>query len=601
LNLTKLKDLSDHHHSIKEKNHHHFKYLEDLLESFLDSHPSVEWFTQETLRSRQKRAVAFVDPYFTKQWHLVNRQLAHMDINITGVWERNVTGHGVTVAVVDDGIEWTNPDLKANYNSMGSWDLNDNDADPMPSESKVNNHHGTRCAGEIAAVANNDRCGVGVAYTARVSGLRVLDGPMTDSLEATAFNKKLQINHVYSCSWGPDDDGKTVDGPHILAAKAMKYGVDYGRGGYGSIFVVASGNGGRHHDNCNFDGYANSIYTVTIGAVDEIGHMPYYAEECASMLGVTFSSGKANNRNIVTTDWTKTSRNGCTVHHSGTSAAAPLAAGMIALMFQVRPCLTWRDVQYIIIMTALKVDVDLAHWQQNGAGLNHSHKHGFGLLKAWRLVNAAKIWETVPWMTSFTYSNDNIDQVIPKDVNNPLVIQHIVSEKDIQGYDLYILEYVQVTVTITHPNRGKLSLQLKCPSGTNSVIAAERPLDVSKSGFSGWTFTSVRCWGERPVGSWNLTITDSGTGPEKPGILKSWRLRLFGTPMTTEEFQDRRLKIEKAMSGEYLNDSYSLPCRPPPTTVKSDIPITLKTLKVLVLASVFCLIMAIYETLEYCL
>lgn len=39
-----------------------------------------------------------------------------------------------------------------------------------------------------------------------------------------------------------------------------------GRHGFGSIFVVASGNGGQNNDNCNYDGYANSIYTITIGA-----------------------------------------------------------------------------------------------------------------------------------------------------------------------------------------------------------------------------------------------------------------------------------------------------------------------------------------------
>lgn len=46
---------------------------------------------------------------------------------------------------------------------------------------------------------------------------------------------------------------------------ALAHGVLAGRKGYGSIFVVASGNGGHFKDNCNFDGYANSIYTVTIG------------------------------------------------------------------------------------------------------------------------------------------------------------------------------------------------------------------------------------------------------------------------------------------------------------------------------------------------
>ena len=212
------------------------------------------------------------------------------------------------------------------------------------------NKHGTRCAGEIAAVPNNV-CGVGVAFGAKFSGIRVLDGPITDSMEATAFNKHLGVNDIYSCSWGPEDDAKTLDGPHPLAQAALIHGVSAGRRGFGSIYIVASGNGGAEGDNCNFDGYANSIYTITIGAVDEKGDMPYYAEECASMLASTFSSGHPQGRDtrkIVTTDWTmgrSSEIHGCTDSHTGTSAATPLAAGMTALMLEVRPCLTWRDVQ----------------------------------------------------------------------------------------------------------------------------------------------------------------------------------------------------------------------------------------------------------------
>ena len=50
---------------------------------------------------------------------------------------------------------------------------------------------------------------------------------------------------------------------HLQAA--LQHGVIAGRRGFGSIFVVASGNGGQYNDNCNYDGYANSIYTITIG------------------------------------------------------------------------------------------------------------------------------------------------------------------------------------------------------------------------------------------------------------------------------------------------------------------------------------------------
>jgi proprotein convertase subtilisin/kexin type 7 len=105
------------------------------------------------------------------------------------------------------------------------------------------------------------------------------------------LNYKFQINDIYSSSWGPVDDGSSLDGPGYLASRAIISGVENGRGGRGSIFVFASGNGGLDGDNCNFDGYANSIYTVAIGAINNEGKMPPYGELCAAHLGVTYSGG----------------------------------------------------------------------------------------------------------------------------------------------------------------------------------------------------------------------------------------------------------------------------------------------------------------------
>ena len=57
----------------------------------------------------------------------------------------NVTGSGVTVAVVDDGVQWNHPDLLANYNPKGSFDLNSNDDNPMPQyDENEENKHGDR-------------------------------------------------------------------------------------------------------------------------------------------------------------------------------------------------------------------------------------------------------------------------------------------------------------------------------------------------------------------------------------------------------------------------------------------------------------------------
>lgn len=176
---------------------------------------------------------------------------------------------------------------------------------------------------------------MGVAYKGSLSGIRLLDGTITDLLEAKSLTYKTHVNQIYSCSWGPTDDGITVEAPGTLAQLALKLGTERGRHGYGSIFVFASGNGGKQGDNCNFDGYANSIYTVTIGAVDELDKKPDYAEECASKFAVTYSNGyHRGDRNIVTADLQRS--RGCTSSFSGTSAAAPMAAGIIALALEVR-------------------------------------------------------------------------------------------------------------------------------------------------------------------------------------------------------------------------------------------------------------------------
>jgi hypothetical protein len=69
---------------------------------------------------------------------------------------------------------------------------------------------------------------------------------------------------------------------------ALDYGTKEGRQKRGSIFVFASGNGGGS-DHCGYDGYATSIYTITIGAVGSLGLKPYYAELCSAQLASTYS------------------------------------------------------------------------------------------------------------------------------------------------------------------------------------------------------------------------------------------------------------------------------------------------------------------------
>jgi kexin len=144
------------------------------------------------------------------------------------------------------------------------------------------------------SAAKNDVCGVGVAYDSKIAGIRILSGQISDADEAIAMNYDFQHNQIYSCSWGPPDDGKSMDAPGILIKRAMVNGVQNGRSGLGSVYVFASGNGAQSDDNCNFDGYTNSIYSITVGAIDRQGLHPYYSEKCSAQLVVTYSSGSGD-------------------------------------------------------------------------------------------------------------------------------------------------------------------------------------------------------------------------------------------------------------------------------------------------------------------
>ena len=76
----------------------------------------------------------------------------------------------------------------------------------------------------MAAEINNNICGAGVAFNAKVGGIRMLDGDVTDAVEAGSLSFNPQHIDIYSSSWGPDDDGTTVDGPGQLALNAFKAG-----------------------------------------------------------------------------------------------------------------------------------------------------------------------------------------------------------------------------------------------------------------------------------------------------------------------------------------------------------------------------------------
>uniref|UniRef100_A0A8C1GSC3 Furin (paired basic amino acid cleaving enzyme) b n=1 Tax=Cyprinus carpio TaxID=7962 RepID=A0A8C1GSC3_CYPCA len=451
----------------------------------------------------------------------MNYNPSHGDLNVKEAWAQGFTGRGVVVTILDDGVEKDHPDLARNYDPDASYDVNDRDPDPQPRYTQLNdNRHGTRCAGEVAAAANNGICGVGVAYNAKIGGVRMLDGEVTDVVEAQSLSLNSQHIHIYSASWGPEDDGKTVDGPAKLAKEAFLQGVTEGRGGLGSIFVWASGNGGRERDSCNCDGYTNSIYTLSISSTTQYGNVPWYSEACSSTLATTYSSGNLNEKQIVTTDLRKK----CTDSHTGTSASAPLAAGIIALALEANMNLTWRDMQHLVVRTSRPAHLITNDWRTNGVGRLVSHSYGYGLLDASTMVALAQNWSSVGPQHKCVINM----LTEPRDIRNHLIFRRSLEACSGQPDFVSSLEHVQARLTLTYNHRGNLAVHLISPLGTRSTLLAPRPQDNSAEGFNDWAFMTTHSWDEDPRGEWTLEI-ENVFSIISTGVLSQFTLILYGT------------------------------------------------------------------------
>ena len=537
------------------------------------------------------------DPLYQYQWHLDNTGgtdsknfsssagSSGQDINVDGVIIDGYDGSGVIVAIVDTGLDIDHPDLAPNVISDGSWDYRDSDNDPT--QDGTGGDHGTSVAGLTAAAGWNGKGGRGVAPAASLKGFNWLEAQGdTNWVSAHGGGTRSADADIFNMSYG----GSSYSDSPISSAwlTQMTSAVTNLRSNKGAIFVKSSGNnhysiGGNlcsrstlwNQDvktscsNAGATGMNSSPYNVLVGALGATGVKSSYSS-AGSAVWVSAPGGEYGSSYpaMMTTDDGGCSRgyvhdttsngNGfnnssggnphslntdCnyTATFNGTSSAAPVTSGVVALMLDANPALTWRDVKHILATTSTQVDASKANlthtidgvayvtepaWLTNGAGHKFHNWYGFGRVNVGAAVTAAKAYSagslgslnTTSWQSSGTV-NGSIPNADAAGVTNTIAVS--ASE---------VIEAVQLKMNVTHTFTGCLGVELVSPAGTKSVLVHPYNIHWNTDDWDDFILLTNAFYGESTNGNWTVRVLDGCTNAfsgASGAVVENWSIRFF--------------------------------------------------------------------------
>ena len=536
------------------------------------------------------------DPLRAQQWHLSNTGQAawaenggkrNEDLRLGTLVGSRLDGSGVRVAVVDTGMETCHPDLAAAVEPGASFNFNVGngpaaDWNAALADDPFNVYpagdHGTSVAGLIAAEARNGIGGRGVAPGVLLRGynfLSALDpdiGTFLDSLGASTLAPDSSDVDIFNMSFGSigwaGNAGPQEEG--LLA-----WGVRRLRGGLGAIYVKAAGNSfdgcaSLRHDlnsaigclGANADDTNNLPYVIVVGGLNAKGLRASYSSVGAN-LWISSPAGEFGFTDpaMLTTDQmgdaagygaffgdnlaTQAEVNphgDYTSLFNGTSSAAPNLAGVIAILLDAEPELTWRDVKHVLASTARRVDTGTTSrvetfggqsrtvrhgWIRNGAGYRFHNWYGFGGVHARLALSAARRhmpgslgeFRRSGW---FAGAGGRIPDNRGAGFTTTLDVAGLPAGANIEA--------TIVEVELNHPFPNDLGIELRSPDGTASILnpVFNEVLALDREGAPlRWRLLSNAFYGEEPNGEWSLTVFDGAA--RDAGRLDGWNLRfLYG-------------------------------------------------------------------------
>jgi len=478
------------------------------------------------------------DPLYPSQWHLKaqaqksgNLRSAAMpgeDIQVEDVWGYpggpGKRGAGIDVVVLDDGIELTHPDLTNNLRPLElhqSFTTVNTGGAPGSAD-----FHGTTVAGVAGARGNNNLgvCGVApeVFLTSyRIFGTGDLSVPGTESWEAIGINNDwIEIKNN---SWG-------ATSLYFNFGSLMEASLGdarlHGRSSRGTIIVFSGGNEAAKSWRTDYLEYSKDRGVIFVGALDHLGAKAEYSNPGACILvaapsgnyfptaptttttdrvgAVGYNTNSANN-NHANLDYTAS--------FNGTSSAAPVVSGVVALMLEANPFLGWRDVQEILARTSAQNAPQDPEWSVNAAGFPINEKFGFGCVQAKAAVEMASGWVNLP--TEYSRSVTNSTSISLGGLNGGEFFVSL----DLSGGTPLRCENVTLELE-ANLRRSGVTVDLISPSGTVSTLSESFEEYSSILFPEVWVFRTVHHRGESDQGVWTLRLRT-----QQNGTINSWHFK----------------------------------------------------------------------------
>jgi subtilisin-like proprotein convertase family protein len=360
------------------------------------------------------------------------------------------------------------------------------------------------------------------------------------------------------------------------------------RSGRGAIYVKAAGNGFRSYatafcilannaalscQNANFDPESTIPYQIVVGATNANGIKSSYST-AGSAIWMSAPGGEYGENSgpqpglpanayqpaMITVDqsgcasgYSRTGANDSLFNNggtpntacnytngfNGTSSAAPVASGVIALMLEANSQLTWRDVKHILASTARQIDPARAPvslvltdgsfvaepaWTTNAASFKFHNWYGFGMVNASAAVNMARTY-TAGQLGAFK----NTGWIVSPSLNAAIPDNSVLGTTNgvtVPAGSAGVVEAVQIVLSATHTWSGDIAIELTSPSGTRSVLKNGRDGFADSDDLDLMVLMSNAFYGESAVGTWTIKLVDVSAGDV--GSLVGWAIRIYG-------------------------------------------------------------------------